>query len=585
MLKTLSKFVKITFKAYPKYYLVIMFNALVNLFTMLTNIYGIKFILESLEYKNYEQTLVIAGILVLINVLKNLLDRLLIRINKVSRMKMTLRLDHLMAYKLMNTKYENLESTYYLDLKQRAKFANDNQGALFQLLEVFTVLISGLTNITSLFIIVITFDKIFIAVILVGAIINVLIVLASLKSQLKFYNEIIPINRKFGYYIGELLSYKNAKEYRFSKMNKLLEKRESEFINETDKYFVKFNLKSNLYMWALDVINYLQSGLTYGYIAYKSIINSLSIGTFSLYTTTVMNLTKEISKLINSILSLKRLSSYIEPFLELLELEDEENEGVLNVKRFETIEFKNVSFKYPGTEKFILKNLNFKIEKGEKISVVGLNGAGKTTLIKLVTRLYSPTQGEILLNGVNINMYDRKKYISFISAVFQDYQLFSYSFLENITGDLVDNEGALRSLEEINFTAHKDMPKGLLSEYSKAYHKDGIELSGGQEQKIAIARALYKKSDLTILDEPTSALDPLAEAAIYEEFNKLVKNKTAIYISHRMSSSVFCDKVLIINDGELEDFKSHKELMKNKEGLYYKMFTTQAENYQTNDII
>ena len=237
-------------------------------------------------------------------------------------------------------------------------------------------------------------------------------------------------------------------------------------------------------------------------------------------------------------------------------------------------------FTYPRTTSKILDNVSFKINKGEKISVVGLNGAGKTTIVKLICRLYKINEGEILVNGANIDHYNYSSYISKISAVFQDFKLFAYSIKENILNEDGDEKEAYQIACKVGLKEKIDkLDDGINSLYSKSFDEKGIELSGGECQKVAIGRALHSKSSLIILDEPTSALDPIAEAEIYSAFNNLVQNKTALYISHRMSSSVFCDKVLILNNGKVEDFAPHKELIKKKDSLYYKLFTSQAKNY------
>ena len=249
----------------------------------------------------------------------------------------------------------------------------------------------------------------------------------------------------------------------------------------------------------------------------------------------------------------------------------------------ETLEFRNVSFTYPKAEKPVLKNVSFAVKKGEKISIVGLNGAGKSTLVKLICRMYKADSGEILVNGRDIYDYDYLSYMNVISAVFQDYKLFNFTIEENIScrESGADENRVNYLIDEVGMREKIDtLPEGIHSRFGKEYDEDGVELSGGQGQKIAIARALYKKASMVILDEPASALDPIAEAEIYEKFNSLVEDKTAIYISHRMSSSVFCDRILIIDGGTVSDFDTHENLMKKTDSLYYKLFTSQAENYK-----
>jgi ABC-type multidrug transport system fused ATPase/permease subunit len=275
---------------------------------------------------------------------------------------------------------------------------------------------------------------------------------------------------------------------------------------------------------------------------------------------------------------------YLEPFVELMSVPDEaSNGGTKILNEVNSIRFENVTFSYPKTDKKVLDNISFEINKGESVSIVGLNGAGKSTVVKLLCRLYHPDSGKIYINNTDIFEYEYTSYLACVAAVFQDYKLFNFSIQENISCKPIweDDERVDRILDEVELTDKiKSLPKGARTLFGKEYDTEGVEFSGGQSQKIAIARALYKDASLVILDEPTSALDPISEAEIYENFNNLIGEKTAIYISHRMSSSVFCDRILVLNNGIIEAYDTHKKLMENTEGLYYKLFNSQAENYK-----
>ena len=255
----------------------------------------------------------------------------------------------------------------------------------------------------------------------------------------------------------------------------------------------------------------------------------------------------------NSLITFIQTVDTLRPFKEFMELE--ENKDIFGngkVEGFQSLAFENISFTYPKSDKIILDNISFIINKGEKISIVGINNAGKSTIIKLICGFFKPDSGEILLNGKNIREYNHKEYMDIIAAVFQDFKLFPFTIGENIEG----NENNPKKLETVlNKVGIKDLidklPKASNSYLEKSIYKDAVDLSGGEKQKLAISRALYKDSKLVILDEPTSALDPLAESEIYENFNSLVEDKTAIYISHRMSSSLFCDKILVLDKGKI----------------------------------
>ena len=245
------------------------------------------------------------------------------------------------------------------------------------------------------------------------------------------------------------------------------------------------------------------------------------------------------------------------------------------------IEFKNVSFKYPRSENYVLRNVSIKIQSGEHLSIVGLNGAGKTTFIKLLCRMYDVTEGEILIDGVNIKEYSDEEYRKLFAVVFQDFKLFAFSLKENIVlGGEYDEDRFTESLKMSGlYEDAMKLEQGADTMIFKSYDEHGTELSGGQQQKTAICRALYKDAPIVILDEPTAALDPMAEYEIYRKFNDLVGGKTAIYISHRLSSCKFCDKIAVFSDDTIKEYGTHDELANIENGIYARMYSVQAKYY------
>lgn len=264
----------------------------------------------------------------------------------------------------------------------------------------------------------------------------------------------------------------------------------------------------------------------------------------------------------------------------------QKGEGTIKNIKLEKYEFKfeNVSFKYPGHNKFILKNLNLTIEAGSKLAIVGINGAGKTTLTKLLMRLYEPTEGRILLNGVDIKQFDRESYFNIFAPVFQNIEIFAFPVWQNISmkpENETDRNRVMETLkrsdleEKINRYENK-IDTTLL----RIIDPDGVDFSGGERQRLAMARALYSDRAVLVLDEPTAALDALAEDKMYQEFNEMVKGKTAIFISHRLSSTRFCDKIVMFEDGKIIEEGTHDELMKTG-GKYSDMFQIQAQYYKS----
>jgi len=260
---------------------------------------------------------------------------------------------------------------------------------------------------------------------------------------------------------------------------------------------------------------------------------------------------------------------------------DENQDGITAPLKIEIVEFKNVSFKYEGSENFALNSINLKIKTNEKIAVVGHNGSGKSTLIKLLLRLYDPTEGEILLNGINIKEYNLKDYRRQFGVVFQDFKHFAFSIFDNVTmnDENICEEQVINALKSSDiYDKISTLPKGIHTPLTREFDDDGAVLSGGEQQKIAIARTLVKYTPFAILDEPTSALDPVAEYKMYENMMKSSENRSVIFISHRLSSAVVADRILMFGDGELIETGSHTQLI-SKNGHYAEMFRIQAEKY------
>lgn len=284
---------------------------------------------------------------------------------------------------------------------------------------------------------------------------------------------------------------------------------------------------------------------------------------------------------------LVRAARQQEGVFELFDLSDEMYKGSLPLEKRSDgeyqIEFKHVSFRYPGSKEYALKDFSMKLKIGEKLAIVGRNGSGKTTMIKLLCRLYDPDEGEILLNGVDIRKFRHEEYVTLFSVIFQDYTLMDLLLSENVAASHeVDVDKVRKCLKDSGFGKRlAQLPKGIETYLYKGYTDEGVEVSGGEAQKIAIARALYKNAPFVLLDEPTAALDPVAESEIYTNFDKIVGNKTAVYISHRLSSCKFCDRIAVFKDGSLVQYGTHASLLEQADGEYAKMWNKQAKYYVT----
>ena len=323
--------------------------------------------------------------------------------------------------------------------------------------------------------------------------------------------------------------------------------------------------------------------IIYGFVGLKALGGAFPAGNLMQYAASITALSSALTEIFTVAGEAKNNREFLKDVFDFLDIKNGMcmNKAPVNYQSVDAplIEFKNVSFAYPDSEKTVLKNLNLTLRRGERLAVVGKNGSGKTTFVKLLCRLYDPIEGEILFNGKNIKEYDYKEYLNLFSVVFQDFKLLALPLAQNISGGEAYDK--LKVVEVLKNTG-LDLSKFKNAEETylyKNFDDEGVNISGGEGQKIAIARALYKDAPLIILDEPTAALDPIAEAEIYSKFDGLVKNKTSLYISHRLSSCKFCSHILVFDAGLIVQEGSHEELLA-EDGLYSKLWNAQAQYYQ-----
>ncbi len=325
----------------------------------------------------------------------------------------------------------------------------------------------------------------------------------------------------------------------------------------------------------------------YAVLIFSAMNGSITVGAIAKYVPCMMLLIGAITDMVKTAQLALDNHRYLKRYFTYLDIPNHMYQGTLTVEKRDDneyfVEFRNVSFRYPNTDQYALRHVNFRFKVGEKLAIVGRNGSGKTTFIKLLCRLYDPTEGEILLNDVDIRKYDYDEYLSIFSVVFQDFKLFSFGLGQNVAaGVTYDAERVISCLTKAGFGDRlNDMPEGLDTCLYKDFEKNGVEISGGEAQKIALARALYKNAPFIILDEPTAALDPIAEYEVYSKFDEIVGEKTAIYISHRLSSCRFCDTIAVFDQGQIVQEGSHEELVAEERGKYYELWHAQAQYYTT----
>ena len=492
--------------------------------------------------------------------------------------------------KLFHTDFKNMESPDFLDYAQRAKTALNRgkgfHGVLYQsrnfiaqgTLIILSAALIGIQNLLMMIIfIVISFGIVKISSFF------------TKRDKIKFSDAMAPTWRKMNYLESTTKNFDFAKDIRLFNMSNAFFNQLSG-VNETYK---ELNRKhhNRMVLWevSLGSVLIVQKILMYTWLVYNVVTGAYQISDFVLYVGLVSTFHASVGY-VNWIYSDMRTNSLMindyrnfVDWKEDRETADEKDGHIteINLDKFE-FRFENVSFKYPGHDNYVLKNVNLTIKNGAKLAVVGVNGAGKTTFIKLMMKLYEPSEGRILLNDVDIKEYNREEYFKLFSPVFQNVECFAMPIYQNISfaeEDKTDMNKINEVLEQSGLSEKiNSYEKGIHTNLLKIFDKEGIDLSGGEKQRLAMARALYKDGKVIILDEPTAALDALAEDRMYREFENMIHGKTAVFISHRLGSTRFCDKIAMFEDGTIVEEGTHEELMA-KNGKYAYMFGIQSQYY------
>lgn len=451
------------------------------------------------------------------------------------------------------------------------------------ILKLFSIL-GSIIGFIGFIAIIFKLSPIILIILIITVIISYLIMVKAKNYERSRKDDLSKEERQIYYSSSTLSDFQYGKDIRvYGLKDILLTKKDDSsqrllnIIGDVQSYIFKASILDGILFFIREII-------IYSYLIYRVVYEGLSIGDFVMYSVAMNSFATWMDTTMKDISTIRIQSLYISDFREFLNKKEPEI-GLNPIKipdceKYE-IEFDNISFKYPNSDKYVFKDFSLKINQGERLAIVGINGAGKTTLVKLLTRLYKPNSGVIRINGININDFELEEYIDLISVVFQDVKIFPFNIRENITFNHVSDEDKLKVVIEKSGIKEKidSLEKGVETNMLKILDEEGIELSGGENQKLAIARALYKNGKILIMDEPTASLDALAEYKLYQSFDDLISDRTAIYISHRLSSTRFCDKIAFIENGELKELGTHDELM-NLGKLYRNMFDIQSRYYK-----
>lgn len=569
-------------------YFVMIIQAVINTAQPFALLIMPKYILDELAgQRRPEVTMKYIALYAGVIVFFNLVSLLLNRYGSLKTIKTTHQIEMHNQKKWLYMDYGNLENGQVQELAGRCVGKVDPQSfAEGTVLGFFTNLfqLAGYTYIIA------SLHPLVIAFILAVIGINTLITRKLNKIGYEYDPLITKFSRRYSYIYGTMVSFSVGKEVRINGASKWLRKK---FDKETDEYMKSLRANENKklpYDILTMVVGLVQTVVIYGYCAYLAISGGITVGSFSVFLGAVTAFTGSFTGFIGRFSGLALLSKYVDDYKEFLTYTKHngaERETVCGSDPTEgkfDIEFQNVSFMYPNTDRYVLRNVNIKIRSGERLSVVGYNGAGKSTFIKLICRLYEPTEGKILIGGVDISTIDLADYREMLSVVFQDFQLFWLTIRDNIVMDREYDKVRLDDAIEKSGLGERIalLENGVETELWRLFDESGVEFSGGEGQKVACARAYYKDAPVVILDEPTASLDPIAETRLYERFNNIIGNKTSIYISHRLASVKFCDSIAVFADGELVERGTHRELM-DANGIYAEMFRKQAHYYVNDD--
>ncbi len=584
--KTLKYFFPVAWKFDKAYFILSALNVVVAAVLPFVDIFFLPLLVDALcaEVKDTALIFTYAGLMVGLDIIIGLINsQLSIHLEKYEDKFFNYQAEQI-ADRCMELDFALTENKECLDQIDKAREGKDWSGGIHGIAKAFFEIVSNIIKICGV-VAVLAINAPWLLLI-IGALLAISALLNAKKNdiEVKHFVKGVEINRVFGYVTREVEEFRYGKDIRLYGAAGTLITKASEQMDRLNKLFKKKADERYPLDIGETVVTALRDFGTYFYLGALAILGYITIGTYSQLVTSGGVFNSSLREVMYGLRDIVKRCNYGYEIVKLMEYPAMLQKGSKSVENYEKpheIEFRSVSFSYPNTGVQVLKNVSIRIKAGERLSVVGLNGAGKTTFIKLLCRLYDCDEGEILLDGVNIKEYNYDEYMKLFSVVFQDFRLLSFSARDNILlGKDDSNESVDMMFEKVGLLYKiNSLPKGRDTMMFRQFDRDGVQLSGGEQQKLAIARALYKDAPVVILDEPTAALDPVAEYEIYCRFNELVGGKTAVYISHRLSSCKFCDRIAVFSGGTIKELGTHDELVHKPDGIYAEMFGAQAQYY------
>ena len=578
-------------KERPSVFLVYFMMFIADFADKMQNALMAKFIIDELVLmlnsgepaEHLKNAAIFAGIYIGVQLLTNILRDAAIQLESVHAEWFSEYIDIQLADRTMKMDYEHTENPEALDTLQMAQEGMSwYSGGITGVLNAVFSLVNNAAALLGVSTIILLTCPWLLPVPIAALAVITIFNAKNNKIDRESFLELAKTNRVFGYVFYQLADFKLGKDIRLYDSSEMMCGKAKIYSDHQIGIWSSSARRKRKNSWAVDTANALRDGISYFYIGFLAVTKAITVGDFSMCVSAAGTLYWSLYGIVDGVQSVVQKCAYAHRYIEFLQFPEAMKKGTKSVKQGEhTIEFRHVSFKYPRTEKLVLNDINLTIKSGEHLSIVGLNGAGKTTFIKLLCRLYDATSGEILVDGVNIKEYSDEEYRKLFAVVFQDFELFAFSLRENIAfGERADESEIERVLKLAGLWEDvQKLPNGLDTMIYKSFDENGTDLSGGQRQKTAIARALYRNAPVVILDEPTAALDPVAEYEVYRQFNSLVGGKTAVYISHRLSSCKFCDRIVVFADDTIRESGTHDELAAIDGGIYAKMFAEQAKYY------